>query len=193
MKNRWKKGFFLLLGIDVLIIMIIVFLATMPVDQNKTGPLTKKPITDSVSFYIKSNKEDLNMLINHYLQKEAADSPVEYQVRLANEVELYGTLPFFSETLNMKLTFEPEALKNGDMILRQKSISIGSLHLPVAYVLKFISENYKLPTGVQIRPNDKLVYMNMDEFKLKSGAKVRVNKFDLKKDDIAFTLFVPVK
>lgn len=192
MKNGWKKGFFLLLGFNLLVVLLIFFLAISPTKDNKK-PVQKEPERENVSFYIKSNKADLNKLINHYLKKEAAGSPVDYQIQLANEVELYGTIPFFSEKLNMKLTFEPEALKNGDLVLKQRSISIGSLHLPVAYVLKFISENYKLPSGVEIRPNDKLVYMNMDQFELKSDAKVKVNKFDLKKDDIAFTLFVPVK
>ncbi len=148
---------------------------------------------DSVSFKVNSNKNDLNMLINHYLKKEVADSPIDYRVLLGDEVELYGTFPFFSEKLNMKLTFEPEALSNGDLVLKQRSISIGSLHLPVSYVLKFISENYKLPSGVDIRPNDQLVYINMNQLKIKSGIKVKVNKFDLKKDDIAFTLLVPVE
>ncbi|XJZ25860.1 YpmS family protein [Bacillota bacterium Lsc_1132] len=193
MKNKWKQGFFLLLGIDLLIVIILLLLAVLPATNKGEKPLQKGPAGESVSFYIKSNKEDLNKLINHYLKKEAADAPIDYQVKLADEVELYGILPFFSEKLNMKLTFEPEALENGDLVLRQKSISIGSLHLPVAYVLKFISENYKLPTGVDIRPNDKMVYMNMDQLKLQSDAKVKVNKFDLKNDDIAFTLFVPVK
>lgn len=192
MKNNWKKGFFLLLGIDLLIVLFLVGLAVYPANNNQKQ-IKIVPMGDNVSFYIKSNKEDLNKLINHYLKKEAADTPVDYQVVLADEVELYGTLPFFSEKLNMKLTFEPEALNNGDLVLRQKSISIGSLHLPVAYVLKFISDNYKLPAGVEIKPNEKFVYIAMDQLKLKSDARVKVNKFDLKKDDIAFTLFVPVK
>jgi uncharacterized protein YpmS len=192
MKNKWKKGFLLLLGIDLLIVVILSLLILIPgtsKDNNKPKPLKG----DSVSFHVKSNKNDLNMLINHYLKEEAADSPIDYRVILGDEVELYGTLPFFSQKINMKVTFEPEALSNGDLVLRQKSISIGSLHLPVSYVMKFISENYKIPRGVDIRPNDKLVYVNMQQLKLKSDIRIKVNKFDLKKDDIAFTLIVPVK
>jgi uncharacterized protein YpmS len=192
MKNKWKKGFLLLLGIDLLIVVILSLLIFSPgTSEDKTKPASLKG--DTVSFHVKSNKNDLNMLINHYLKGEAADSPIDYRVILGDEVELYGTLPFFSQKLNMKLTFEPEALSNGDLILRQKSISIGSLHLPVSYVMKFISENYKIPRGVDIRPNEKLVYVNMQQLKLKSDIKIKVNKFDLKKDDIAFTLIVPVK
>jgi uncharacterized protein YpmS len=192
MKNKWKKGFFLLLGIDLLIAVIVISLILIPANEKKKNnlPTSNK---DAVSFYIKSNKNDLNQLINHYLKKEAADTPIDYQVHLGNEVELYGEIPFFSEKLNMKLTFEPKALENGDLLLKQKSIALGSLHLPVSNVLTFIRENYQLPAGVDIRPRDKLVYINMQNLKLKSDTKVKVNKFDLQKDDIAFTLLVPVK
>ena len=184
--------FLLLLGIDLLIVVILSWLIFTPgasEDYNKSTP----PTGDNVSFHVKSNKNDLNMLINHYLKEEAANSPIDYRIILGDEVELYGTLPFFSEKINMKLTFEPEALSNGDLVLKQKSIRIGSLHLPVSYVMKFISENYKIPKGVEIRPNDKLVYVNMQQLKLKSDAKIKVNQFDLKKDDIAFTILVSVK
>lgn len=192
MKNTWKKGFFILLGIDLLIVILVISLIVTPTNEKEKSKFTN-PNKDAVSFYIKSNKHDLNLLINHYLKKEAADTPIAYQVRLGNEVELYGVIPFFSEKLNMKLTFETEALKNGDLILKQRSISIGRLHLPVANVLQFIRDNYKLPAGVDIQPRNNLVYINMQQLKLKSDTKVKVNKFDLQKDDIAFTLLVPVK
>jgi uncharacterized protein YpmS len=192
MKNKWKKGFLLLLGIDLLIFILIISLVLTPTDE--TGKVkNSKSNKDTVSFKIKSNKNDLNQLINHYLKNEAADTPIDYQVRLGNEVELYGEIPFFSEKLKMKLTFVPNALENGDLLLKQKSISLGSLHLPVSTVLQFIRDNYKLPVGVDIRPSDKLVYVHMQQLKLKSDLKVEVDKFDLKKDDIAFTLIVPVE
>jgi len=154
---------------------------------------TNKPLKDYVAFQIKSNKNDLNLLINHYIQEEMGSSPIDYKVHLGNDVELYGKMPFFSETLDMNLTFEPKALKNGDLVLTQKSMSIGRLNLPVSYVLKFISSNYKLPRGVEIRPNDQMIYIHMQQLKLKSNMKIQVTKFDLKKDDISVLLQVPVK
>lgn len=192
MKNKWKIGFLVLLGLNLLIILSLFIFLKSPENEIKKPKLNVQD-GDYVSFKIQSNKEDLNKLINNYLKKEAKGAHVDYQVNLGNEVELYGTLPFFSEQLNMKLTFEPEALNNGDLILRQKSISIGGFHLPVEYVLKFISENYKLPDGVEIKPSNKLIYVNMQSIKLKSNIKVKVNKFDLKKNNIVFTLLVPVK
>lgn len=192
MKNKWKIGFLLLLGINLLIAIVMLSLVMSPSD----GPQTSKvesPMGEHVSFQVKSNKNDLNKLINHYIKEEAADSPIDYRVLLGDEVELYGTLPFFSDELNMKLTFEPRALQNGDLVLQQKSMTIGSLHLPISYVLNFIGKNYKIPKGVDIRPKDQLIYIHMQQLKQKSDIKIKADKFDLEKDDIAFTILVPVK
>jgi uncharacterized protein YpmS len=35
--------------------------------------------------------------------------------------------------------------------------------------------------------------VNMQQLKLKSDMKIKANKFDLKNDDIAFTILVPIK
>jgi uncharacterized protein YpmS len=192
MKNKWKTGFFLLVGFNVLIGIILLSLILVPADKNEKIQQTV-PDNKNVSFQVKSNKADLNVLINQYIKKEAADSPIEYSIQLQDEVELYGTLQFFSQEVDLKLTFVPEALDNGDLVLKQRSISVGSLPLPVSYVLKFIKENYKLPNGVDIQPNDKMIHVHMQQLKLKSDVKIKVNKFDLVKDDIAFTILVPVE
>jgi uncharacterized protein YpmS len=191
MKNKWKIGFLLLVGINLLFVIVMFSLVIYPSDGPQTSKLTV-PLGEHVSFHVKSNKNDLNKLINHYLE-DASDSPVDYRVVLGEEVELYGTLSFFGEDLNMKLTFRPNALENGDLVLKQKSMTIGGLHLPISYVLNFISQNYKIPKGVDIRAEDKLIYINMQQLKLKSDIKIKADKFDLKKDDIAFTILVPVK
>jgi uncharacterized protein YpmS len=191
MKNKWKTGFFLILGLNLFIVIILLSLIMVPADEK--GKIQSIPDDKSVSFQVKSNKADLNVLINQYIKKEAADSPIDYSVQLQDEVELYGTLQFFSQEVDLKLTFVPEALDNGDLVLKQKSISVGSLPLPVSYVLKFIKDNYKLPKGVDILPNDKMIHVHLQQLKLKSDVKIKANKFDLVKDDIAFTIVVPVE
>jgi uncharacterized protein YpmS len=192
MKNKWKLSFFTLLGIDILIIIIIMFLVLTPANHQDLSN-KKEPAGDYVPFHVQTNKEDLNKLINYYLNKQAGNTPVNYEVRLGNDVELEGKIPVFSEEFNMKLNFEPEALQNGDIILKQKKISLGRLNLPVAYVLKLIEDNYNLPTGVEIQPNQKIVYIDMQKFEFKNNTKVKVDQFNLKQNKIYFTILVPVK
>jgi len=193
MKNRWKLAFFILLGFVGVFILTLLILAGTPVEQPETEQNNAEVTKDQhVSFLVRTNKADLNKLINHYLEEEGFTGPMEYQVFVKDNVELYGTFPVFGQNLEMLLTFEPQALENGDLLLKQKSISIGSLNLPVAYVMKVIQQNYKLPNWVEIQPNNESVYVSLQEMELKSDIKVRANSFDLQRDDISFTLWVPV-
>lgn len=191
MKNKWKLAFIVLLGLLILIMLYLFFMVTAPGEKSKMEPVNNASEQEDVAFKVATNKRDLNRVINHYIEEEGKNSQFDYQVLLTDEVELYGTLPLFSQELELRLTFEPKALENGDLILNQKSISVGKLKLPVSTVLKFVRDSYSLPAAVNIQPEEERVYVSMQRLKLKSDIKVRVNEFDLKKDHIRFTLFVP--
>lgn len=191
-KNNWKKWFFLLLSINIGIIIILFISITIPI-KDKMIKYNGNELQGHAPFLINAQKENLNKVINHYIKKEAAGGPINYQVVLGDEVELYGTIPIFTEEIQMKMTFEPEAMDNGDLILKQKSMVIGQMQVPVTYVLKFIADRYRLPKGVMIQPNEKIVYISMQKLKIKSNYKVRVNKFDLKKNNISFQLYIPTQ
>ena len=162
---------------------------------NDTGNETKIPTIDpthkQVALQIKTNKQDLNRVINHYLEKELS-STYDYQVLLTDQVELYGAIPIFNEELNVKLTFEPKPLENGDLELQQKNMSIGNLSLPPSLVLKFIQNSYSLPEWIMIQPSKEKIYVSLNTFKLKSNFKVLVDEFNLKDDDIRFSLQLPM-
>ncbi|QED48313.1 YpmS family protein [Cytobacillus dafuensis] len=191
-KQKWKNLFFLLLGINLFIIVLLLFLIYSPIEEDEyTSPDLNT--TAHVPFKIKTDKQDLNQVINHYLEKESLNGAIDYQILLNDEVELRGALPVFSQEIQMKLTFEPIALENGDILLEQKSISVGQLQLPVSYVLKFVRDKYKLPNWVTIQPNEEKIYVSLQKMKLKSDIHVKVDEFDLRNDDIRFTLWVPVK
>ncbi|MED3553503.1 YpmS family protein [Cytobacillus praedii] len=190
--QKWKMLFFLLLSIIVIFILVIFILLKTPATEEKY--IAENLNTDDyVPFKIQTDKQDLNKVINHYLQKEGLTGAIDYKVILNDEVELYGLIPVFSQDIQLKLTFEPQVLDNGDIVLQQKSISVGKLQLPVSYVLKFIGDKYKLPKGVTIHPNEEKIYVSLQKMKLKSDLKVKVDEFNLKNDNIRFTLLVPVK
>ncbi len=191
MKNKWKAGFFGLLGILLVGLIIIAFMIFTPIKDDKL-PENNEKINKEVGFDVNTNKRDLNLIIEHYIEKEGLKGPVDYKVQLTDDVELLGSVPVFTANLDFKLTFEPKALDNGDILLKQKSISVGSLNLPVSYVLKVIRDSYNFPEWVKIQPNDELIYVSLQEMKLKSDIKVRAKEFNLKDDNIAFRLLVPV-
>ncbi|MED0659698.1 MULTISPECIES: YpmS family protein [Bacillus] len=189
--NKWKRAFFLLLGLVLFIIIVFIGLIFWPVDQ---GEIPKeKNVGKTIPFHVETNKEDLNKVINSYIAKEKGDTPIDYYVNLKDDVELTGKLDLFSTSVHFNMTFEPKALKNGDIVLKQKGMSLGELHLPPSYVLKIAQESYHFPDWVRIFPNQKMIYVSTKRMNLKNNVSIRVNEFNLPKDRISFTLLVPVQ
>lgn len=188
-KVKWKTLFFSLLALNILVILSIIILVNLPAKDEEIAPSTAHE--EDIQFQIHTNREDLTRLINQYIEKEGLNGSIHYEVYLNDEVELYGTMPFFDREVEMKLTFEPVARKNGDLILKQKSIAVGQMNLPVSYVMNFINDRYDFPEWVTIQPNDKSIYISLKDMKLKSDIRVKAKNFDLKNDDIAFLLTVP--
>ena len=93
--HHWKRLFFLLIGINIafvfLIILLFVILIKSPIEDAEI-PDTKT-VQNDVQFTIKTNKQDLNLLINHYIKEEYSGS-LDYEVLLTDEVELMGKFPY---------------------------------------------------------------------------------------------------
>ncbi|WP_248559618.1 YpmS family protein [Niallia sp. NCCP-28] len=188
--KKWKLAFLILLAVNLVIVIGLTVLIFLP--SSKVNHISSSE-TNAVGLDVATNKEDLTKIINYYIEKEGLDGPVHYEINLSDEVELYGYLPVFGQDIDLKLTFEPEALENGNLLLRQKSISIGKLPLPVSYVMKFIQQQYKLPGWVEINPNDETVYMHLTEMKIANGLSVNMQEFDLLEDKIQLKLILPTK
>lgn len=189
-KNRWKYAFIALLVCNLLVAGSLLLLLFLAPDQ-QTVPRSDKADETHSEFIISTHKQDLNKLINHYIEKEGLNGPIHYDVFLTEDVELYGEVSVFSQILQLKMTFEPKALENGDLILEQKDVYLGDVKLPVSYILKFIRDAYKLPEWVVIQPNDKQVYVALQQMRLNNGIQVRLQEFNLKEDRISLRMLVP--
>lgn len=190
---NWKVAFFSLLIINILIAGMVVVLVLLPKHSNLLR-LNEEKADDRqrVSFNIQSDKQDLNQLVAYYLEKETK-RPLNYEVKLTDRVELRGEMTVFERDIPLTMTFIPQVQENGDVNLKQDSMSIGRLQVPVSMVLKYVGDNYPLPSWVSILPEEQSIYVSLQELELRSDAKVEFTKFDLEKDDIEFRLLVPVE
>ncbi|NMO78151.1 YpmS family protein [Niallia alba] len=188
--NKWKVAFLTLVGVLVVCIIFLAILIFKPVEKS---PIIKKKEREEVPFAVTTNREDLTKLINHYLEKEGLNGPIHYEINIADQVELYGTLPIFNTDIQMKLSFEPIALENGDLLLKQKEISIGQLPLPVSYVMNFIANQYNFPEWVDINPEDEEIYVHLTKMDLKNGMLIEAITFDLEQNIIQFNLLLPTE
>jgi uncharacterized protein YpmS len=184
--KKWKWLFISLLAINVIFLIVTAGLALQP-SQEKELSLQETAGKQNVSLGITAKKEDLNIIINEYLRKEFKQ-PLNYEIRLTDKVEVYGTIEAFGNELDIRMDFEPEVQNDGNLVLKQESLSVGKLSLPVKTVLKYVNNNFSLPQWVQINSKEESVYVALQEMKMKSDFRVKVKKFDLKKNDIEFML-----
>ncbi|OCA83462.1 DUF2140 family protein [Pradoshia sp. D12] len=190
--NKWKGLFLGLLAINLIAACILIYWTTRPIKDEES--LNKLATNDEkVEIPFTSNKEDLNRIINYYIEEESSDSPIKYEVLLKESLELYGTLSAFGRNVEIKVLFEPVTLENGDLLLKHEAIQIGGMSLPATFVLNYINEKYDTPEWVMIRPKEKNIYLALSQMDLKSGITVKAKSFDLKNDEIKLSLLVPVE
>lgn len=184
-KLTWKYAFFLLLMFNLFVIIYIFWPAKdrpyLPKEElNVEGP----------TIHLETNKSELTGIINHFIKKKYGDQLFKYYVKLTDDLILYGNLHVFGEDVQFELHFYPEPLENGDLRLKQENMSIGNLNLPVSIIMNLISRAYEFPEWVEIKSNEKAIYLHLTQIKLENDFRIRVNEFDLEKDSISFQLFI---
>lgn len=187
--NNWRKGFFVLLACNLLVVGLLVVLINWPVKDQEM--IYKKSEEKGIELQVHTTREELNHLINQYLANEGLTGTFDYEVYITDAVELHGKMPFFDREVDLTVSFTPIAQKNGDILLQQKEISIGELNLPVTYVMDFVNKRYQTPDWVTIQPEKQRIYVSLQDLKWKSDVRVKAKEFDLEHDDISFLLMVP--
>lgn len=191
--NKWKISFLVLAIINLLLIVLMTsFLLIPSKKQTEKVKYEKNGEEAIVPFLISTQKNSLTSLINHYLEEEAVQDNLKYHVQLEEYVYVYGVIEAFNKEIDMTLILEPKVKSDGNMQLLVKELSIGRLKLPVAYVLKYMITHYNLPGYVIIDPSKKVIDIHLEELILKNGLSARAESFNLKNDDITFTLYVPL-
>jgi len=190
-KNKWKKLFYSLLLINLIVILTIITLIYWPVSSITQKPVKQIDRNDSSEFVVRTTKENLNELVNAYIEKFQQGTVHQYRVTLEDDVHLQGELPVFSSTVPLSIHLEPLVQENGDIILKQKSISIGLLELPNKKIMDYIRKHLPMPEWVRVIPSDEEIYVAISEMDIKSNFQIQVEHFDLEANHLAFKFSVP--
>ncbi|MGM0873876.1 MAG: YpmS family protein [Bacillota bacterium] len=191
--NKWKVSFFVLAIINLLFIILVATFLLLPSNRPTVEMKTKENGEEvTIPFLISTEKNSLTDLINHYLEEETDQENLQYQIELKENVNVYGVIKAFNKDIDMTLVLEPKVKSDGNMQLLVKELSIGQLKLPVSYVLKYMNTYYDLPSYVIIDSGKKEIDIQLDKLTLKNGLSARAESFNLKNDDITFTLYVPL-
>jgi Uncharacterized protein conserved in bacteria len=189
--NRWKIAFFVLLAV---LLGSLLFMFTRVTSHRESLP------QDATSFVerqgepvltIRSNKQQINDLIAFSLSEYQKNSKVKYNFVLENEALLTGEFKILGFPVTFYLYFDPYVMDNGNVQLKAKSLSVGTLGVPIKEVMKMIQKNKALPEWVEINPKDETVMVRLDQFQMANGLFIKADKINLVDDEIEVSLFLP--
>lgn len=189
--NKWKTLFYSLLVVNIAGIILLIALIFWPVSRENVIPMDPQNEQESSEFIVRTTKDNLNELINAYINQLQKDSPHHYQIALEDDVHLMGELPVFSSTVPLAAHLEPIVQENGDISLQLRSISVGLLELPNKIIMEYMDEYLPMPDWVTINPRDEEIYIAVTEMDIKSNFKVAVEHIDLEANNLAFKLKIP--
>ncbi|EOL44389.1 YpmS family protein [Enterococcus caccae] len=189
--NRWKVAFIILIGV-IIGSLAFVFIRVTQVREPNYQPvpeLVEKDGTPVIA--IQSKKKQINALIDFYLGDFQKGSDITYKFYLENEAMLNGTFEVLGHPIQFYLYFDPYVMDNGNVQLKAKSLSIGTLGLPMKEILKFVQRDYKLPNWVEVNPDERTVLLRLDQFRMQNGLFIRAEKINLVDDDIRMNIYLP--
>ncbi|WP_423356986.1 YpmS family protein [Melissococcus plutonius] len=190
--NPWKFAFLILIGFlagTALFLGLRLTQIREPEYKFSSKATTVKESTPVMTVH--STKKQVNQLMDFYLKDLQKDAVIKYDFYLENEAMLKGTLRFLGHDIAFYLYFDPYVMNNGNVQLKAKSLSIGTLGLPIKDVLRFVERSYKLPEWVTINPEEKLVVLHLDRFQMRNGLFIRANKINLVDDKIQLSVYLP--
>lgn len=189
--NGWMVAFIVLVGLVIGTSAVIVsrVLAPRELLTESSAKLVKRDGQPVVS--ITSTKQQVNELMDFYLQDYKKQAGMDYTFRLENQALLTGEFKILGVPLTFYLYFDPYVMENGNVQLKAKSLSVGSLGVPIKEVMKMVKRSYKLPKWVEINPNDATILVRLDQFQMQNGLFIKAEKIDLVDDAIKASLYLP--
>ena len=188
--NKWKTAFFTLL---LLFLIIPIAIAVVLFKDPAGGQLDRSSLDNNIGdnqklLSIHTEKEQVEDLLNKELRKRAPD--VNVYVNLRNdEAVLNGSYIAFDQELPYQVTFEPEVLENGDLLLKEKDMQVGRFPLPGDEVFTLIQKTVAFPEWVDVYPKDESILMRVTEMPTKPGYAIKAEEFDLKKNSIKLGVY----
>lgn len=143
--DPWKWAFAILLGLVLGFIVFVWFQVTTPSsDQKQIATQTTQKQGQYANVNVVLNKEQLSAAVNYYLQQNQKKGAIKYRFVLDKSAILMGTTKILGKDVSFTLYATPQLDDSGNLVLKTKSVAIGSLNAPPSFVLGYIKNNYDL-------------------------------------------------
>ncbi|MCM3602729.1 YpmS family protein [Robertmurraya korlensis] len=192
-KPSWKQLFIGIVGLNVCFVLLFFTFLLWPLSDTEIPSKKLNEGEPGAEFTITSSKQNLNELVNQYVDQFMKDKNDKFTVLFDENVQLFGTVKAFETEIPITITLEPKVQENGDLVLYASDMSLGLLALPEKKILEYVKKELNTPEWVQIDPKNQLIYIGVTQMEVKSNFKVKVQSFDLTNDHITFEIKVPNK
>lgn len=192
-KPSWKQLFLGIVGANVCFVLFFFIFLLWPVSDTEISKEELLEEEPGAEFTISSSKQNLDELVNQYVDNYMKDKDDKYTVKFDENVQLLGSVEAFQTDIPISITLEPSVQENGDLVLYASDMSLGLLGLPEKKILEYVKKELETPEWVNIDPKNQLIYIGVTQMEVKSNFKVKVQSFDLKNDHITFKIKVPNK
>ena len=191
--DPWKGAFAILLGLVLGFIVFVWFQVTTPSsDQKQIATQTTQKQGQYANVNVVLNKEQLSAAVNYYLQQNQKKGAIKYRFVLDKSAILMGTTKILGKDVSFTLYATPQLDDSGNLVLKTKSVAIGSLNAPPSFVLGYIKNNYDLGKWAKINASKATITLDLNQLTKKQGIKIQGEKFDLKQDDLQFKVAFPL-
>ena len=191
--DPWKWAFAILLGLVLGFIVFVWFQVTTPSsDQQQIATQRTQKQGQYANVNVVLNKEQLSAAVNYYLQQNQKKGAIKYRFVLDKSAILMGTTKILGKDVSFTLYATPQLDDSGNLVLKTKSVAIGSLNAPPSFVLGYIKNNYDLGKWAKINASKATITLDLNQLTKKQGIKIQGEKFDLKQDDLQFKVAFPL-
>ncbi|ACA40269.1 YpmS family protein [Lysinibacillus sp. fkY74-1] len=190
--NKWKVAFFALAGTVLFAILLVVFLATRPVDG---VDVAKSSAGESESkgnvLVVQTTTKELESISKKYLKDAAKGSPLPLDFTIGDDIQLRSTLTVFYTEIPISMNFDPIVDDKGNIILKQTGMNVGLLNIPPETTMKIMRDSVEFPSWITVNPNKAEIYIDLSRINIASGSRVRAKELDLPNDKILLEIIVP--
>ena len=185
-------AFLILLGV-IISLSIWIIVRLQPSSSENTGEQAGDVtvIEDSLSFEVVTDKNQLNRVINLYLEEELDEQFTGYNVMIAEHVQLSGALQVFGFDVDFLLRMDPYVVDDGSLQLRATSIQLGSFDLPIGIAMNVLSQQLDLPYWIRVDSEQQMILVALNEFQLENDVQFAMQRIDLQEDDIRLNIILP--
>ncbi|ETY74221.1 YpmS family protein [Lactiplantibacillus fabifermentans] len=187
--NIWKWVAIVLIA---LIIGTGAYFGTQVMSSSNTTVENTKSSSSAASVPITMNRQQLNALASYYLTDLQKDQDLKYKFVVRSDgAYLLGTTKILGQSVSFVITMQPSVISNGNISLKATKLSVGTMSLPISFVINYINNNYKIPSWVKMNAKSKTIDLYLNKLVGKNDVRYSVDKLDLKNNVFKFEMHIP--